>query len=84
MMNIKEAQNKVNEYITKNVNGVITTIEASIIKAAEQGKIRIEYVFENNTTQNAEVQKRVTQVLNNAGYRLRWMNNGSLEISWGF
>lgn len=84
MMNIKEAQNKVNEYINKNVNNVITTIESFITKAAEQGKIRIEYVFENNTTQNAEVQKRVTQVLNNAGYHLRLMNNGSLEISWGF
>lgn len=82
MMNIKEAQNKVNEYITKNVDGIIATIEVSIIESAEQGKTRIDYSFERNTNQNMEIQKRVMQVLANAGYRLRTMNNGALEICW--
>lgn len=82
MMNVKEAQNKVNEYITKNVNDIISTMEASITEAAEQGKVRIDYTFERNTNQNMEIQKRVMQVLANAGYHLRWMNSGSLEISW--
>lgn len=82
MMNIKEAQNKVNEYITKNVDGIIATIEASIIESAEQGKTRIDYSFERNTNQNMEIQKRVTQVLANASYHLRWLNSGALEISW--
>lgn len=82
MMNVKEAQNKVNEYITKNVEGILTNIEASIIEASEQGKTRIEYTFERNTNQNAEIQKRVMQVLANAGYHIRFLNSGALEIGW--
>lgn len=82
MMNVKEAQNKVNEYITKNVEGILTNIEASIIEAAEQGKTRIDHTFERNTNQNMEIQKRVMQVLANSGYHLRTMNSGALEISW--
>lgn len=82
MMNVKEAQNKVNEYITKNVEGIIATMEASIIEASEQGKTRIEHAFERNTNQNTEIQKRVMQVLANAGYHLRFLNSGALEIGW--
>lgn len=82
MMNVKEAQNKVNEYITKNVEGILAGIEASIIEAAEQGKTRIDYTFERNTNQNMEIQKRMMQVLANSGYHLRTMNSGALEISW--
>lgn len=82
MMNVKEAQNKVNEYITKNVEGILTNIEASIIEASEQGKTRIEHTFERNTNQNAEIQKRVMQVLANAGYHIRFLNSGALEIGW--
>ena len=82
MMNVKEAQNKVNEYITKNVEGIISTIEASIIEASEQGKTHIEHTFERNTNQNAEIQKRVMRVLANAGYHIRFLNSGALEIGW--
>lgn len=82
MINVKEAQNKVNEYITKNVEGILANIEASIIETSEQGKTRIEHTFERNTNQNAEIQKRVMQVLANAGYHIRFLNSGALEIGW--
>ena len=82
MMNIKEAQAKVNAYITKHVEEITTAMEASILEAAEQGKVRIDYTFDRNTNQNMEVQKRVLNALSVAGYHVRWLNSGALEISW--
>ena len=82
MMNIKDAQAKVNAYITKNVESILATIETAIVESAEQGKVHIEYSFDRKTNQNMEIEKRVLSALSTAGYQVRWLNNGALGIAW--
>lgn len=82
MMNIKDAQAKVNAYITNNVESILAAIESAIVESAEQGKTRIEYHFERKTNQNMEIEKRVLSALSIAGYQIRWLNDGGLGIAW--
>lgn len=80
MMNAKEAMNKVNAYIDETANAIIAEIETTICAQAEKGTIYTDYMFKAEHI--GKVHHRVLAIIADAGYHVRWLNNGALRISW--
>lgn len=80
MMNAKEAMNKVNTYIEDTACAIIAEIETDICAKAEKGTTYTDYAFKSDLL--GKIQNRALTILANAGYHLRWLNNGALRISW--
>ena len=80
MMNAKEAMNKVNTYIEDTACTIIAEIETDICAKAEKGTTYTDYAFKSDLL--GKIQNRALTILANAGYHLRWLNNGALRISW--
>ena len=80
MMTMKEAQQKTNAYLTKTARTILSEIEAAICAQADRGSTYVDHTFKPEHV--GKVMSKVLAILGDAGYHLRWMNNGSLRISW--
>lgn len=80
MMTAKDAMNKVNAYIEETAAAIIAEIEADICAKAEKGTTYTDYVFKAEHI--GKVHHRVLAIIADAGYHVRWLDNGALRISW--
>ena len=80
MMTMKEAKQRTNDYITNTASTIISEIETAICAQADRGSTHVDHTFKPEHM--GKVVSKVLATLSEAGYHLRWMNNGSLRISW--
>lgn len=80
MMNAKDAMNKVNAYIEETAATIIAEIETAICAQAEKGMTYTDYMFKAEHI--GKVHHRVLAIIADAGYHVRWLDNGALRISW--